>query len=231
MSRVRWGYVVGLLSLAWGWGTAAANAGLIVSNLGGTVAGQADARANYQGQKFTMGAVSHKLIDVVARVGGLTGSSAGVTATLYGHDAVNDLPDGTVLTTFVLPSLTSAVSDQVFTPVISNLTLAANTSYWFVFGQTSAAPAATGLQWTYMTGGAVVGPGATIDSRNLDWMPGASIGDINKAYPDEPFSLAINAVVPEPGSLALAVVGLAGLMAHRRRHSSTCPRETNSGPC
>jgi MYXO-CTERM domain-containing protein len=129
------------------------------------------------------------LIEVVARVGGLTGSSAGVTATLYGHDAVNDLPDGTVLTTFVLPDLTAAVADQVFTPVISNVTLAANTSYWFVFGQTAVAPAATDLDWTYMTGGAVVGPGA------------------------------INAVVPEPGSLALAVVGLVGLLAHRRRNS------------
>jgi MYXO-CTERM domain-containing protein len=224
MSSVRLRRVVGLLSLAVGvgavgWGSPAAEAGLIVSNLGVMEAGQADASANYQGQKFTMGGVSHKLIEVVARVGGLTGSSAGVTATLYGHDAVNDLPDGTVLTTFVLPDLTAAVADQVFTPVISNVTLAANTSYWFVFGQTAVAPAATDLDWTYMTGGAVVGPGATIDARNLDWMPGAAIGDINKAYPDEPFSLAINAVVPEPGSLALAVVGLVGLLAHRRRNS------------
>jgi MYXO-CTERM domain-containing protein len=166
-----------------------------------------------------MGPVSHHLINVVARVGGLTGSSAGVTATLYGHDSVNDLPDGTVLTTFVLPDLTAAIADQVFTPVIPNVTLAANTSYWFVFGQTAVAPAATDLKWTYMTGGAVVGPGATIDSRNLDWMPGAPIGTINAAFPDEPFSLAINAVVPEPGSLALAVVGVAGLIAHRRRRS------------
>lgn len=124
-----------------------------------------------------------------------------------------------MLTTFVLPDLTAAVADQVFTPVNSYVTLAANASYWFVFGQTAVAPAATDLDWTYMTGGAVVGPGATIDARNLDWMPGAAIGDINKACPDEPFSLAINAVIPEPGSLALAVVGLVGLLGLRRRNS------------
>lgn len=197
--------------------TAPAGAVLITSNLG------ADDGLNFAGygihaQRFTTDARDYVLDDVVLRVASFPRSStiAGVEALLWSHDSAASAP-GSVLASFIVPSLPAdAFGEAVFTPA-APVALAASTSYWVSLVHASSSGG--GVQWRgAVTGAGDVGPGF-IDPRSSVSLDGGLTWVVNS---NQSLKLAVNGTprgVAEPltSTLLTSGFGLSLLTMSRRR--------------
>jgi hypothetical protein len=142
-----------------------------------------------------------------------TNGTFDITARLVADQ--NNLPTGSVLTTFTHTGvLTSGFGVVRFDPT-SAVTLQPGTKYWVILGGTYTNPTAfddwgsVSIQYTYSTGH--TGPGEFgfyNDSYN-----GGSSWNLNPTLGEglnEPFLMSIN--VPEPSSLVLGTIGLSCIL-------------------
>jgi PEP-CTERM motif len=198
------------------------NAGLsygdtvIVSNLTATVNGTGtiynSGSPQEYAQEFLTGSSSAVLSSIVVALGGATGTFAAGAELLSDN---NGVPDGTIVSAFTVPTIpTTSFSDLTFTPM-SNVTLKANTDYWFVLAATGSGGS---YQWQYTNTLSTSFPNYAYSNNNgASWTIGTPAG---------PFLLQANAAavsaVPEPSSLVLAAIGLLALgMVLRARRLRT----------
>jgi hypothetical protein len=150
----------------------------------------------------------------VTTVAALMGNATGVPDTVIElrRDAAGeiDLSPGGLLTQFTAPDLSGPLAARTFTPA-SAVTLLAGVPYWFVVGTHS-----EGFDWGYVADSAAGTTGAIgVFADSLD--AGATW-----EYPDFTFPYFIEVqgdVVPEPGTLLLAGLGLVGIGLRGQRRS------------
>jgi hypothetical protein len=166
---------------------------------GGTGTVYASGPPQSYAQEFTTD-TGGTLSDVIAVLGDASGIFT-ATASLETNSV--DLPSGTVLTTFTVPSIpTGSPADVTFTPNAS-ITLSADTSYWFVL----AATGTTGsYEWDYTNTTQANLPNYAVND-GAGWSIGA---------PPGPFLIEVVAT-PEPSSLLLSATAIFGLFVARIR--------------
>jgi hypothetical protein len=149
-------------------------------------------------------------------VAALMGNASGVPDTvieLRSADASGeiDATPGGLLTQFATPDLSGALAARTFIPS-SAVTLLAGVQYWFVVGTNS-----EGFDWAYTEGNGSTGPGAI-----LNFADSSDAGATwNYRDPENPYFIEVSGdVVPEPGTLLLAGLGLVGLGTRGQRRST-----------
>ena len=144
------------------------------------------------------GSQSVQLGSVIADLGAASGSFT-ASAELVANNA--GVPGSTVLTTFTVPSISTAYSDLTFTPT-SSVMLSANTEYWFVL----LAGGTGSYKWEYTNTNSLSFPDYAKSNDGATWT----------LYTSGPFltevdSPAAASTTPEPASFLQ--VGVAGLVA------------------
>ncbi len=193
-------------------GAAQSHADVIVTNLSDISAGTGTIYASgppqFYAQEFTTGATSETLSDVIAVLGYASGSFT-ATASLETNSV--DLPSGTVLTDFNVPSIPAgSPEDETFTPDTS-VTLSADTDYWFVLEATGTDG---NYEWDYTNTTQADLPNYAVNDGS-GWSIGA---------PPGPFLIEADGTpTPEPSSLLLvSAAGMVGLfVALSRRFRRT----------
>jgi hypothetical protein len=209
-----------------------ARADLIVSNLDSPLIGGATGRIgdgslngtiSSQATRFDTDAQAYTLTEVIARIGGRVGTIAGF-AHLRLHNPVANAPLGGpagLIGSFAFPDdvPTGPPQDVPFTP-LGTITLAPNSSYWFVLGDTNPG---TYYQWVFPGNSVSTGPGQIPDryafSRDSEntWT----------AFTDEPYLMSVSGTpVPEPASIFVAAtaVAVAVVPGRLRRRRNVGPR-------
>lgn len=160
-------------------------------------------------QSFSTDA-DYSLTTVAAVMGNATGVPDAVIE-LRGADASGeiDLTPGGLLTQFTAPDLSGPLAARTFTPT-SAVTLLSGVQYWFVVGTHS-----EGFDWSYTEGNGATGPGAILNFAD------SSDAGATWSYrdPENPYFIEVHGAVPEPGTLLLAGLGLAGLGLRGQRRS------------
>ena len=205
LRAVRTSFLALAVSLAFA-GPFAGRAGavLIVSNFAETLR-DATPIANpefWAAQSFATDA-EYALTSIAAQIGNASGDPDAVIELRLGTADDIDLSPGGLLTTFSVPDLSGAIAARTFTPNAS-VTLAPGTFYWFLVGTNTGGFDLGYSQSDHMT----TGPGAILNFADSS---DAGATFINRGS-DFPYFLEVNGdVVPEPGTLLLAGIGLAGL--------------------
>lgn len=190
-----------------------ADAVLIVSNFAETFR-DATPIANpeyWAAQSFATDA-EYVLTSIAAQIGNATGNPDAVIELRLGTADDVDLTPGGLLTTFAIPDLSGAIAARIFTPNTS-VTLSPGNAYWFLVGTNTG-----GFDLGYSASdNMTTGPGAILNFADSS---DAGATFINRGS-DFPYFLEVNGeVVPEPGTLLLAGIGLAGLGWRGRRRSA-----------
>jgi len=183
----------------------------IVNNLGQTAVGNGQiGSGQFEAQEFNPGSISYTLTSIQAQVGGLSGTLA-MGAELV-QDNGNTPAGGNVLTTFSFSTVGVSFENNTFIPTTSGVVLNANTDYWFVLNYSAGSGT---YDWNYAGVQTAAGPGSlghygTSFDNGSTWV-------IDNFGPGTPNLLQVNGTVPEPATLSLAGLGLAALIAARRR--------------
>lgn len=190
-----------------------ADAVLIVSNFAETLR-DATPIANpeyWAAQSFATDA-EYVLTSIAAQIGNAFGDPDAVIELRLGTTDEIDLSPGGLLTTFAVPDLSGPIAARIFTPNAAVL-LAPGNAYWFVVGTNTGGFDLAYSQSDDMT----VGPGAIMNFADSS---DAGVTYINRGS-DFPYFLEVNGeVVPEPGTLLLAGIGLGALGWRGRRHGA-----------
>jgi hypothetical protein len=177
---------------------------------------------------WSMGSTAHLLDSVQIRLSTseTLPSTDNITFALY-SDTLNSSSQhkpGSLLATFTDPTLVANTTTNYTLTLPSAFTLAANTKYWFVATGTTT----TGtLGWTYQSptsittsGGATVPPSSSNPNPRAIIPNNQSVSNptlwssTSTVYND----FVLNATeVPEPTTLTVAAVGVAGVLLRRRR--------------
>ena len=204
--RILWGAVFALLFVA-----RVSHAATIVSNLTDAVGGQGTVYAPPEpqeyAQEFVTGGQSAPLGQVIADLGGATGSLT-ASAELVANNAGQ--PGSTILTSFTVPVISTTYSDLTFTPT-STATLSANTDYWFVL----IASGTGSYKWAYTDTNSASVPLYASSHDGVTW----------NVESNGPFLIEVDsssaAAAPEPASFILAglggLLGLGTVLARRSR--------------
>jgi hypothetical protein len=216
----RWVCAVGVAMLV---RVGPAHAGVIVSNLNQTMNGHSTIYSGNEpqeyAQQFTTGSQSVELGTVIALVGDATGTFTASAELVTDNSGT---PGTTLLTTFTVPTIGTAYSDEIFTPN-SSVMLSANTSYWFILSASGADNSAF-YRWGYTDSTSYTGSGS-LGEIGVSQNNGSTWTIHPLSYGPE--ILQVNtAAVPEPTSLvlmALAVPAIACGYHAKRKTTSALP--------
>ncbi len=202
-----------------------AHAGIIVSNLSQTMNGHstiyADGPSQEYAQEFITGSQSVALGTVVALIGDATGTFTPAAELVTDNSGQ---PSSTVVTTFTVPTIPTGTTleDETFTPN-SNVTLSANTSYWFILSASGTDTSAF-YRWGYTDSTSYTGTGslnmvASSTNNGATWTThplayGPEILQVNSAAVPEPTSLILIALAAPAIARGYRARRKAGL-AHR----------------
>jgi hypothetical protein len=168
-------------------------------------------------EEFTTGSSGTTLDHIFASLGRLdTGNAGDFTLTAQLVADSGDTPTGALLTgfTFAMASIPGTGFATVAFDPTSSVTLAANTSYWFVLSGTSSDGSGS-VAWQWTDSLTSSGPGSLPNfATNSTISPGWSVS------PNQPYLIQVNASVPEPASWVLAGLGFAGLSLARARRAA-----------
>jgi hypothetical protein len=196
------------------------NARVIVTNLSDTVAGSGGVYGSgppqEYAQEFTTGETRVELGAVTAVLGQATGSFTASAELVSNHDG---LPGSHVLTSFTVPSIGTSFKDLTFDPR-STVTLAADTSYWFVVSATGTGS----YRWDYTSTLKVNLPNyASSNNSGASWKIGSPAGPFLIRVDSAAANSAALVAAPELSTWAMLVLGFAalGFASYRRAGVAT----------
>ncbi len=164
-------------------------------------------------QAFITDGTSHDLSWIDVLLGNLSESPT-ILAELHADDGSSSV--GSLLTTFVIPSIPATDPELRRLIPVSAIALSPNTTYWVVFG----ALGQGSFGWSYAEGNASTGPGS-FGSYGYSLDAGATWENFGV---DNPYKMEIEvsgtSVVPEPASVLLLFTGFCAALASGSRRRS-----------